>query len=267
VTEARTSSSSEAVTRRLLGLVGLSGFAVALELAPRVGVLPAAYVPPTSTIVRALFRQFGRPEFWQALLDTLWTWLSGLTIAAVAGTALGVLIGSVPLLREATASTITFLRPVAAVALIPVVIVLVGTNVESIVILVSFGSFWQVLVHVLHGVTTVDPVAREAAHAYRLGFWYRMRYLVWTATVPYAIAGVRLATSLALVLAIAGEFVIGGPGLGRQIQVAQTSGAVAAMYALVLVTGFIGVAANVLTRSAERRVLRRHTSVRGRVPA
>jgi ABC-type nitrate/sulfonate/bicarbonate transport system permease component len=78
--------------------------------------------------------------------------------------------------------------------------------------------------------------------------------------------GVRLAASVALILTITGELVIGTPGLGREIAVAQTSGAVPAMYALVVVTGLIGVVANLITRTAERRVLRWHPSVRGEVP-
>ena len=58
-----------------------------------------------------------------------------------------------------------------------------------------------------------------------------------------------------------------GNGLGREIASAQNSNAVPAMYALVVVTGLIGLVANVITRAAERRVLRWHTSVRTEVPA
>ena len=79
--------------------------------------------------------------------------------------------------------------------------------------------------------------------------------------------GVRLAATIALVLAITAELVIGSPGLGKEIAVAQSSGAVASMYALVVVTGLIGVAVNLLARVLERRALAWHTSVRGELPA
>ena len=55
-------------------------------------------------------------------------------------------------------------------------------------------------------------------------------------------------------------------GLGKQIAVAQSSGAVPAMYALVIVTGVIGVIVNVAARTMERRILRWHPSVRAEVP-
>jgi ABC-type nitrate/sulfonate/bicarbonate transport system permease component len=110
-------------------------------------------------------------------------------------------------------------------------------------------------------------VARETARSYQLGLWHRVRYLVWPTTLPYAVTGIRLATSVALILTITGELILGTPGLGKRMDVAYTSGAVASMYALVVVTGLIGVAANVVTRRAERWVLVWHPSVRGEVPA
>jgi ABC-type nitrate/sulfonate/bicarbonate transport system permease component len=255
------------VSRLTLGIVGLLGFAGLLEVLPRIGLVPDRYAPPTSQIIAALGDAVQQERFWVALLDTLRTWALGLIIAVVAGVVLGVVIGSVPLLRALTASTIEFLRPIPSVALIPVAVLLYGNTISSTVILVVYASFWQVLVQVLHGVADVDPVARDTAAAYRLGRLATVRYLIWPTALPYVVTGIRLAASVALILAITGELVIGSPGLGLEIAVAQSSGAVAPMYALVLVTGLVGVTANLLTRAAERRVLAWHPSVRGEVPA
>jgi ABC-type nitrate/sulfonate/bicarbonate transport system permease component len=190
-----------------------------------------------------------------------------LAVSLVAGILLGIVIGSVPLLRAATASTIEFLRPIPSVALIPLAVVLFKTPMQSTLLLVIYASFWQVLIQVLHGVADVDPVARETATSYRLGRLDRARYLVWPTTLPYAMTGVRLAASVALILTVTGELVIGGVGLGQEIATARTSNAVPAMYALVVVTGVIGLAASLLTRGAERLVLAWHPSVRREVPA
>jgi len=245
-----------------LGVLGLLVFGGVLEALPRLGLVPAGYLPPPSRIAVALADQAHQPTFWAALGDTLRTWLTGLAIAVGAGLVVGLLIGSVPALRAATASTVEFLRPIPSVALIPLAVLLYGTGMRATLLLVVYASFWQVLVQVLHGVGDVDPVARDTADSYRLGRLARMRYLVWPTALPYALTGVRLATSVALVLAVTGELVIGTPGLGREIAVAQSSGAVPAMYALVVVTGLLGVAANLVTRAAERRALVWHPAVR-----
>jgi ABC-type nitrate/sulfonate/bicarbonate transport system permease component len=253
--------------RVLLGLAGLVGFGVLLELAPRVGLVPARYAPPTSEILATLAEQFGRGDFWLAVAETLRTWLFGLAIAIALGVAVGVLIGSVPVLRAATASTIEFLRPIPSVALIPLVVVLFASSVSATLVLVVYAAFWQVLIQVLAGVADVDPVASDTARSYHLNRWARTRYLVWPTALPYAVTGVRLAATVALILTITGELVIGAPGLGAEIATARTSGAVPVMYALIVVTGLFGVAANLLTRAAERRVLAWHPSMRTEVAA
>ncbi len=246
----------------LLGIAGLVGFGVLLEIAPRIGLVPARYAPPTSDILATLAEQMRRGEFWSAVGDTLLTWLLGLVIAIALGVAIGVLIGSVPVLRALTASTIEFLRPIPSVALIPLVVVLYGSTIEATVILVVYAAFWQVLIQTLAGVADIDPVAADTARSYHLNRWARIRWLIWPTALPYVVTGIRLAATVALILTITGELVIGSPGLGQEIANARSSGAVPVMYALIVVTGLFGVAANVLTRAAERRALAWHPSVR-----
>jgi ABC-type nitrate/sulfonate/bicarbonate transport system permease component len=261
---ARRTAGSRA-TPAVLGVLGLATFALVLEVAPRLGVVPAEYAPPTSRVLAETAEQFGRPEFWAALADTLITWAIGLGIAVAAGILIGVVIGAVPVLRAATATTIEFLRPIPSVALIPLVIVLYGSTIRSTVVLVVYAAFWQVLVQVLYGVADVDPVARDTAQSYRLGRWHRLRYLLWPTALPYVVTGVRLAAAVALILAVTGELVIGSPGLGKEIDLAQQGGAVPTVYALILVTGILGVLANVGMRLLERRILAWHPSARREV--
>jgi ABC-type nitrate/sulfonate/bicarbonate transport system permease component len=229
--------------------------------------VPARYLPPTSEIGAALVRQLSRPAFWTALGDTLVTWALGLFIAVAAAIVAGIVIGSVPVLRAATVSTVEFLRPIPSVALIPLAVLLYGTGRSSTLLLVVYASFWQAFVQVMQGVADVDPVAWDTARSYRLGRWARVRSLLWPTALPYVVTGVRLAAAVALVLTITGELVIGTPGLGKEIDLARTGAAVTDLYALVVVTGLVGVAANLLTRTAERRVLSWHPAVRGEVAA
>ncbi|MET7393006.1 ABC transporter permease [Dactylosporangium sp. NPDC005572] len=244
------------------GLIGVAGFVALLEAVPRLGLVPAEYLPPASRIAAALGEEARHGAFWQALLDTLQTWFTGLAIAAVAGFVAGVVIGSVPILREYTASTIEFLRPIPSVALIPLAVLLYGTARTATLLLVVYASVWQILVQVLHGVADVDPIARDTARSFHLTAWQKLWRLTWPTALPYTVTGLRLATAVALILTITGELIIGTPGIGKEIAVAQSSGAVAAMYALVVVTGVLGVLANLLTRAGERRVLAWHPAQR-----
>jgi ABC-type nitrate/sulfonate/bicarbonate transport system permease component len=248
--------------RGLLGVAGVLTLVVVLELVPRTGIADERYLPPLSRILAALADSAGTAEFWQALGDTLVTWVLGLAIATVAGLVLGMVIGSVRLLREATASTIEFLRPIPPVALIPLAVLTLGTGRESTLLLVVYATFWQVLIQVLYGVRDIDPVARDTARAYRFRTIGVLRQLVWPTALPYAVTGFRLGAAVALILTITGELIIGTPGLGSLLATFQQAGQYASMYAVVVVTGLLGVVVNLLTRMLERRVLHWHPSVR-----
>ena len=251
----------------LRGLAGVAGLVAVLEVLPHTGLVSADYLPPASETVRALWHLLAEQTFWTALGDTLTGWGLGLAISVVAGVTAGLVIGSVPVLRAVTASTIEFLRPIPSVALIPIAVLLYGADLRSKLLLVVYASFWQVLVQVLAGIQDVDPVADDTARSYRLGTWGRLRHVMWPTALPYVMTGIRLAATVALILAVTAELVIGAPGLGQQIAVAQTSGAVPQVYALVLVTGLLGVAVNLIARAVERRALHWHQSVRTEVAA
>jgi ABC-type nitrate/sulfonate/bicarbonate transport system permease component len=262
---AATPTPTRGIPAAALGAAGLAGFVLLLELLPRTPLVEARHLPPFSEMARALGDELGTAAFWEALGTTLRGWATGLAIAMAAGVALGILIGSTPLLRTATTSTIEFLRPIPSVALIPLAVLLYGTDMRATLLLVVYASFWQVLVQVLYGVADVDPVARDTARSFRFSRWARIRRVIWPTTLPYVMTGFRLAAAVALILEITGELIIGSPGLGNAIAVAQSSGAVTTMYALVLVTGLIGVTVNLAVRAVERRVLRWHPSIRREV--
>ncbi|MFH0177629.1 ABC transporter permease [Streptomyces cacaoi] len=248
-----------------LGTAGLAAFLALGEAVPRLGLVKEAYFPPTSRIAGALGDELADSAFWTALGETLTGWALGLAIAVGAGIVVGVIVSVVPHLREATASTIEFLRPIPSVALIPLAVLLYGTELRSVLLLVVYASFWQILIQVLYGVQDVDPVAEETARSYGLGTWARVRHVLWPTALPYVMTGVRLAAAVALILVITAELVIGAPGLGARIAVAQTSQAVPEMYALIVVTGVLGLLINVGARTVERRALAWHQSVRGEV--
>lgn len=248
--------------RILLGAVGVLGLIALAEILPRVGLVNPRYLPPFSEIVPALIERLQTTVFWQALADTFVTWAVGVSVALVAGVVLGILIGSIAVLREATASTIEFLRPIPSVALIPLAVIMFGPGRESTVFLIIFSSFWMVIVQVLAGVQDVDPVARDTARSYRFRLWTVGFRVVWPTTLPYAITGFRLAATVALLLTITGELIIGSPGLGSLLSLAQQSGQVAGMYALAIVCSLLALLVNLGVRLLERRVLHWHPSVR-----
>jgi ABC-type nitrate/sulfonate/bicarbonate transport system permease component len=249
--------------QQFLGLAGILGFLLTWELVPRAGIIEARFLPPASDVLGALLRASGLTAFWVSVGETMLAWFLGLLIAVIAAVVLGFLIGSSAFLTRATSSTVEFLRPIPSVALIPLAVLMFGVKIESSLMLIIYASFWQVFIQVLYGVADIDMVANNTAKSYGLGRMARIRYVVFPTALPYLMTGVRLAAAVAL--AITAELIIGSPGLGREIALAQSGGAISGMYALVLATGLIGVLINVLMRFIEKKALSWHSSVRSEV--
>ncbi|MCU4673293.1 ABC transporter permease [Microbacterium fluvii] len=246
----------------MLGAIGIVGFLVLWEIVSLTGLVDTRFLPAPHTVLVRLVDYLRDLAFWRDVADTMTSWAIGLTISVVAAVILGFLIGSSRFLEHATRSTIEFLRPIPSVALIPLAVLLFGVKIQASLLLIIYASFWQVLIQVIYGSQDVDPVADATAKSYGLNRWQRIRHVVWPTTLPYLMTGIRLAATVALVLAITSELIIGTPGLGKQIGLAQSSGDVVSMYALIIATGLIGVAINLIARFVERKVLGWHTSVR-----
>jgi ABC-type nitrate/sulfonate/bicarbonate transport system permease component len=246
-----------------LGVAGIVGFLVTWQLLPTLGIVDPRYFPTATETLAQLGQDVRDLEFWRNVGRTLTKWGLGLLIATVLATVLGTIIGLVPFLRRATHTTVEFLRPIPSVALIPLAVLLFGYQIQSALLIIVYASFWQVFIQVLYGVADVDAVARDTARSFGLSRGSRVVNLVFPTALPYLMTGLRLAAAVALILAITAEMFIGNPGLGREIVFAQSAGNWPAVYALVIVTGLLGLIINLVFRAIERRTLSWHQSVRG----
>ncbi|HCU78352.1 MAG TPA: ABC transporter permease [Microbacterium sp.] len=246
-----------------LGAAGVFGFLLTWQLIPTLGFLNPAIFPPATEVLARLASETLDVEFWRNVGRTMTAWAIGLAIAVVLATVLGLAIGMVPFLRRATHTTVEFLRPIPSVALIPIAILMFGIQLQAALVIIVFASFWQVFVQVLYGVADIDAVARDTARSFGLSRSSRVVNLVLPTALPYLMTGLRLAATVALILSVTAEMTIGNPGLGREIVFAQSAGDYVGVYALVIVTGLLGLIVNLVFRTIERRSLSWHQSVRG----
>jgi len=246
-----------------LGIAGILGFLVTWQLLPALGLVDPRFFPTATETLTQLGQETRDLEFWRNVGRTMTAWGIGLLIATVLASVLGTVIGLVPFLRRATHTTVEFLRPIPSVALIPLAVLMYGYQLQAALIIIVFASFWQIFIQVLYGVADVDAVARDTARSFGLSRGSRVVNLVLPTALPYLMTGLRLAAAVALILAITAEMFIGNPGLGREIVFAQSAGNWPTVYALVIVTGLLGLLINMVFRAIERRTLSWHQSVRG----
>ncbi len=233
-----------------------------LELASRHGVLDARWFPPVTEIFAELARQAGTATFRTATLDTVQSWATGLGTALLLAIPLGIVIGSSARIYDVVKLVIEFVRPVPSVALIPLAVVMWGTGEETKFFLITFAAFWPLLFQAIYGVQDVDPVALDTARSFGVGKVARWCLVTLPSTLPYIATGARIASSIALLLAVGTELIVGAPGLGREIGLAQSGGATVRMYAYIVTTGLLGMVLNSILGRGERALLSWHPSHR-----
>jgi ABC-type nitrate/sulfonate/bicarbonate transport system permease component len=232
------------------------------EVISRTGLISQQDLPSMSTSFRTLWSIVQTGSFWTALLRTIRGWALGLGIAAALAIPIGIALGSSDFAAAAFRVPIEFLRPIPSAALIPLLVLTLGTNVKSEVFLATFGAFWPLLVQTMYGVRDVDPLTLDTGRSFGVGRLERLVRITLPSSVPYIATGLRISSTVALILAFTAELFLGIPGLGQKVNFAQAYGLNDQLYALALAVGFLGLAIHIAFTRIERRALRWHPSQR-----
>jgi len=251
----------KALLKLLIPLGTTVGLLALWELLARTGVLPAE-VSPISDVVGWLADQLGVGTFWIALRQTLWHWFAGLVIGGGLGVVVGVTLGLVPFVQRLLNVPLEFLRPIPAIVYLPLLILVMGSRSQTAIVLASLGVLWPMLFQSIYGVRAIDSQAVETGKVFGLD----QRQILWNimlpSILPYLATGLRIASSLSLIVTISAELVGGVPGLGAEMGAAAQNGIYEAMYGLLLVSGIVGLLLNGVLERTEKRLLRWHVSHR-----
>ncbi|MBB5489441.1 ABC transporter permease [Nocardiopsis metallicus] len=239
------------------GMVGVATALCLAEAVARWGVDSAA-LPPVSLVLANTANLLADPDFLAEVGATLTAALTGLGVAALAGTALGLALGSVGWVERASSVVVEFLRPIPSVALIPVAILAFGQGAEMKVALVTYAALWPILFNTLYGVRAVEPLAKESARVFGVPRLSVLNRVVLPSTAPFIAAGVRISAAIALIVTVSAELLAGAAeGLGSWILRMSSGGANTDMvYAGTIVAGLLGLSVNGLLRAVEHRLFR-----------
>lgn len=233
-----------------------------LELAGRTGLLSENLFPLASEVLARLVRDMGTSVFWTAIGQTLSQAGLGLIIGTAVAIPVGLLFGRVEILDQGFRPLVEFLRPIPAIAVLPLVIMTMGVGPSGAVLLASVSCFWLVLVMTIRGARSVDPVAGQAMTVFGLPRLAQIRHLILPSASPFIVTGVRIAASVSLIVAITIELLGGVPGLGKLVQRSLQSADLTGVYSYTVAAGILGVLVTLVIRRAEGFVLSWHPSQR-----
>lgn len=239
----------------LKGLAGLLAAVAGWEAARFVGVLPAAWAPSISEIAIQFGAGFQNGTWTKVLASTLQVWLGGLLIASGIGIVWGALAGASLWIRAASSVVIGFLRPIPAIALLPIAILVLGLRPQMVLVLVIFGCTWPILFNTLYAFRELPEQYSDTARMLGYSRLQRFVRVDLVAILPGVVTGIRVSAGIGLVIAVSVELIVGTTGLGGYILQARTNGQLAGGYAGVLMGGLLGLAFTALINIVQRRLL------------
>jgi ABC-type nitrate/sulfonate/bicarbonate transport system permease component len=218
---------------------------------------PVLLPTPIATLTE-LVRSVGQSEQNLAidLLRTLVRTVEAVAIATLLGIPFGMFLGSSLTLYRSLEFIIDFFRSMPATALIPLVIVLFGIQEFSKVVIAAFTAFLMLTFYSAYGVIYARRSRLLAAQAMGANRWQIFKDVLLWESLPQILVGVRSAISLALVIVIVSEMLMGAEvGLGKRILYAEQVLQVEEMYAAILLTGGLGYGLNLSCLWFERRIV------------
>jgi sulfonate transport system permease protein len=243
-----------------LASLGVLALLVGLwQLAAHYELVSPVFFPAPMRSFESLADQLVSAEFWQAFRATVSRMVMGFVSASIAGVLLGALIGLSPSARAYIEPSLELIRPLPASAMIPVFVLLLGLNDRMIVAAIAFSSLWPVLLNTVHGFKTVEPRLLEVARILHLSRLETVWKIALPSALPDIFAGLRLALTVSLILAVVAEMLAGTVGLGQNITLAARSFRSADLYAGIIVLGALGYLTNMLLARAEQHLLRWRT--------
>jgi NitT/TauT family transport system permease protein len=238
------------------GAAGITTVAALWEVLPQVGILDSYFIPPLHAVLQAWWDLIQSGELARHLKSSLLRSGIGFFLALSLAIPVGAAIAWYRPVREFVSPVLEVYRNTAALALLPVITLLLGIGETSKIAIITYACFFPVALSTIAGVATVDAQLLRSARVLGLSPVATFRKVVFPAAVPTIFTGIRIAGAAAILVLIAAELVGANAGLGFLITYSNNNMLIPKMYAAILTTTLLGLVVNYSLVGLERRFSR-----------
>jgi NitT/TauT family transport system permease protein len=217
------------------------------------GIDPVLFTTP-SAVARAAYVMLRSGELWNYLWPSLVIFAAGLTIAAVIGVALGLILARFWIVDVALGVYITFLYSIPAVALVPLIVLWAGFESTAKIIVLFLFAFFPMAINTYQGVKNVDPRLVEVGRAFRCSERQLWVNIVLPGALPFIVAGLRLAVGRGLIGMVLADQYTAVSGIGYLIVRTAATYQVDKMFVPIVTLGILGITLTAVLRVLERRL-------------
>jgi len=230
----------------------LVAFFALWEIAPRIGLVEPTFLPPLSQVLASGVQLAASGQLFEHLGASLARSLTGFGISLLAAVPLGLAIGWYKGAADTLNPLIELLRNTAALALLPVFILLLGIGESSKIALVVYSCSWPLLLNTIAGVRNVDPLLVKSARTMGVTPLQLFRKVILPAAVPTIFVGIRLAGAVSVLVLVAAEMIGAKAGLGYLVIYSQFNFQIPQMYFGILAITAVGLVFNGVLLRLER---------------
>lgn len=191
--------------------------------------------------------------FWEHILSSLYRTLTGLFFGILLGVPVGALMGMSSKINAALMPLFGFIRPIPALAFIPLVIMYFGIGEFPKILLIWIAAFLYMVLNTAAGVRAVPANYLLAARNMGLSQIRIFSRIILPSAVPFIMTGIKTATALSWAIVVAAELVAAQSGVGFMISDASTFFRIPYVYVGLIIIGLIGLALELATVALEKR--------------
>lgn len=228
---------------------------LAWEFLPPALDVPKFIIPTVTDCLAELQRMWAQERLASHIASTALYTVLGFVIGSAMGAAIGYLLGMSAFWEKVLSPYILALQIAPKVAFAPLFIMWFGYNATPKLLVTVLIVFFPVLVNVLQAMRTVDRDLVNLARAYNLSRWGIFFKVEMPSTLPNLMAGLRIASTLAVIGVTVGELVGGNVGLGFLISYGGGQANAAMVFNAILFLTLIGIALYAILVRIEERVL------------
>ncbi len=240
-------------------LYTIASFALAIalwQLAIIVGNFDEALLPSPLKVVQALAEIASNGVLMDGIASSMYRFVIGYLISVVLGVAVGLLIGNVNILFRLVNPVVQMIRPIAPVAWMPIIVLLIGIGDAPAIAIIFLAGFFPVMLTTASATHKVDEIYLKVARNYGISRTRTVFQIILPAIFPQIANSLHIALGTSWIFLVSGEMVGTQSGLGYMIIDARNNLRTDILLATMLVIGVIGFVLDILIGRFELSVLR-----------
>lgn len=213
-------------------------------------------LPTVTEIVSTFTKRVAVQEYWLDLGQSLIRILSGFALAAVVGVVTGILLGRSTAFANVFGPLTELARPIPAIAIVPVAILLFPSDEAGIVFITFLAAFFPIMVSTRHAVRALPTIWEESVRTLGGSRWDVLVRVVLPGILPGVFGGLSVGIGVAWICVISAEMISGRLGVGYRTWQAYTVLAYPEVFVGIITIGILGFTTSAAVELLGRRVTR-----------